>query len=97
MRAACLDALVVVALAATSVLVDAQAPQTQTPTFRSEINYVDVPVRVVDERGDFVRGLAATDFAVFENGKRQVVSRFSERKTSGNAAGVAYSRATSGS
>ena len=72
-----------VALASAVVLQAApggQAPPRQgaAPTFRSGVNYVDVDVTVTDATGHFVSGLTADDFEVFEDGKRQQVSAFSE-------------------
>jgi VWFA-related protein len=49
----------------------------QEPTFRSEINYVELPVRATDARGLFVRDLKAPDFQVFEDGKLQTIAQFS--------------------
>lgn len=46
------------------------------PTFRSGIDLVALTVTVTDERKEFVRGLTASDFAVFENGVRQPISYF---------------------
>jgi VWFA-related protein len=56
-------------------LVDAQVePQ---PTFRSEINYVQIPVRVLDAHGEFVSGLIQSDFQIFEDGQAQAIAAFS--------------------
>jgi VWFA-related protein len=46
-------------------------------TFRTGVNYVQIPVRVVDARGVFVRDLAVGDFAVTEDGISQVPVTFS--------------------
>ena len=40
-------------------------------TFRSEINFVEVPAIVTDESGAFVRGLTADDFEIYEDGRLQ--------------------------
>jgi VWFA-related protein len=61
---------------AAAVAVHAQDEPQPAPTFRSEINYVQLPVRVLDSRGDFVRGLAQSDFQVFEDGKAHPISAF---------------------
>lgn len=54
-----------------------QAPSpTPLPTFKSEVEYVEVDAVVTDERGAFVRGLGQDDFEVFEDGKRQQISSF---------------------
>lgn len=47
-------------------------------TFRSEINYVQIPVRVLDARGEFVSGLEQSDFQIREDGKPQTISAFTE-------------------
>jgi len=57
--------------------IGAQTPQ-PAPTFRSEIDYVQIPVRVLDARGEFVRGLTQSDFQVFEDDRAQTVTTFSE-------------------
>jgi VWFA-related protein len=48
-----------------------------TPTFRSEIDYVQIPVRVLNARGEFVRGLTQSDFQIFEDGQAQTIAEFS--------------------
>jgi VWFA-related protein len=51
--------------------------QQPAPTFRSDINYVQIPVRVLDARGEFVRGLTQSDFHILEDGHAQTISAFS--------------------
>ena len=68
-----------IALVATFVAIvtfaDAQVqPQ---PTFRSDINFVQIPVRVLDARGEFVKGLTETNFQILEDGQPQVITAFS--------------------
>jgi VWFA-related protein len=58
------------------VPVVAQQPQ-QQPTFKVSVNVVDVDVTVKDTQGNFVTGLAAADFEVFEDGKPQAIQTFS--------------------
>lgn len=53
-----------------------EAPQPPV-TFRAEVNYVEVDVRVLDAQGRFVTALTPTDFQVFEDGKPQKVTVFS--------------------
>jgi VWFA-related protein len=53
-----------------SVAGQATRPQ---PTFRSEVNYVEVDVVVTDGQGRFVPGLTAADFEVTDAGKRQSI------------------------
>src|SRR5919106_1212270 len=52
----------------------AQQPQ---PTFKVSVNVVDVDVTVRDAAGNFVTGLAAEDFEVFEDGRPQTIQTFS--------------------
>ena len=49
----------------------------QQPTFQTTVNFVDVDVTVTDEGGQFVTGLTADDFEVFEDGKPQAIKTFS--------------------
>lgn len=52
-------------------------PQTQTPpVFRAEANLVEVIVRVTDEQGRFVAGLAARDFELREQNRVQSIVAF---------------------
>jgi VWFA-related protein len=54
-------------------------PQSQTPppTFRVEVNYVEVDALVSDASGNPVADLTAQDFEVLEDGKPQKISAFS--------------------
>src|SRR3954470_21773126 len=57
----------------------AQAPPVQPVppvTFKMDINYVDVSVRVLDERGNFVPNLRQEDFRVLESKKPQTITAF---------------------
>ena len=54
----------------------AQAPQTPPPTFKVEVNYVEVDARVTDAQGSFVRDLTRDDFQVFEDGAPQTITVF---------------------
>jgi VWFA-related protein len=62
------------ALGAIGQLAAAQSPQ---PTFRSEINFVQIPVRVLDAHGEFVRGLTQSEFQILEDGQPQTITAFS--------------------
>jgi VWFA-related protein len=53
------------------------APQGPTPTFKANVEYVEVDALVTDPQGQFVRGLTKDDFQVFEDGKRQTIAIFS--------------------
>lgn len=48
--------------------------------FRSGVELVNVTATVADDDGRFVSGLRKEDFTVFENGKRQDVSHFSNER-----------------
>jgi VWFA-related protein len=62
-------------LIAIGAFVNAQVdPQ---PGFRSQINYIQIPVRVLDARGEFVRGLTQSDFQILEDGAPQTIAAFS--------------------
>lgn len=63
-------------LAAAGVSLAAQPPS-QPPTFKLEVNYVEVDAVVDDGQGNFVRGLSKDDFQVLEDGKPQTISTFS--------------------
>src|SRR3954447_25887707 len=49
----------------------------QGPTFKAQVEYVEVDAVVTDAQGNFVRNLKRDDFQVFEDGKPQTVSTFS--------------------
>lgn len=53
------------------------AQQPPRPQFRSGVEYVQVDARVVDEKGDPIRGLTERDFQIFEDGVRQELKTFS--------------------
>jgi VWFA-related protein len=55
----------------------APAPQqAPTPTFKTEVEYVEVDALVTDEQGRFVRDLTAEDFEVTEDGRPQTIANF---------------------
>src|SRR5437762_1605725 len=57
----------------------AQAPTPAAPpqpTFKAQVEYVEVDALVVDRTGNFVRGLSKDDFQVLEDGKPQTISTF---------------------
>jgi VWFA-related protein len=62
-------------LAATLVCA-AAALGAQQSTFRSEINFVQLPVWVLDGRGESVSGLTQSDFQVLEDGTPQAITTF---------------------
>src|SRR5258707_5843436 len=67
-----------VVISAVVVAAHSQQPSTQpTPTFKAQVEYVEVDALVTDQQGQFVRSLTKDDFQVFEDGKRQTISTFS--------------------
>ena len=54
-----------------------QASPEPPPTFRVEVNYVEVDAAVTDAQGNAVTSLTADDFEVIEDGKPQKVTAFS--------------------
>ena len=73
---------VFIALAGSGLLAG-QAPQSPSPdtapgpTFRTQIEYVEVDALVADQQGNFVANLQKEDFQVLEDGKPQTISAFS--------------------
>jgi VWFA-related protein len=65
---------VAIGLAAAATI--ALSAQEQPPTFRAEIDYVQLPVRVLDANGQFVSGLRRGDFRILEDGKPQTITSF---------------------
>ncbi|HUR33496.1 MAG TPA: VWA domain-containing protein [Vicinamibacterales bacterium] len=69
-----------VLLAGAAVLAGQTQPQDSTPpqvpTFKAQVEYVEVDAVVTDQQGNFVRNLKKEDFQVFEDGKPQNVSTF---------------------
>src|ERR1700694_1051420 len=66
----------------------------QTPTFKVQVDYVEVDAVVTDANSNFVRNLKAEDFQVFEDGKPQMISVFSivYTPTDGNEKPLSASR-----
>jgi len=61
-------------------------------TFKSGVNMVPVPVVVRDSGGHAVGNLGAGDFQLFDNGKPQMISKFSVEKLTNDAAAPAASK-----
>ncbi len=69
---------IVTLVLASGALIAGQAPAPpQTPTFRAEVEYVEVDALVLDRQGSFVRDLTAEDFEVLEDGRPQAIVNFS--------------------
>ena len=68
----------------------------QAPTFRTETTLVQLPVRVLDEKGNFVKGLTASDIEVLEDGVPQAISEFTLVDASSSAAPSPLSLPASG-
>ncbi len=66
----------VVALGA-SRLAATEAPQAQAPTFRTGTQVVPVFATVLDAQGRLVPELTKEDFQIFDNGKPQAITQFS--------------------
>jgi len=64
-------ALIAAALSLLSI-----AGHAQTPIFRTETTVVQLPVRVLDAKGNFVTDLTAADIDVLEDGVPQEISEF---------------------
>jgi VWFA-related protein len=55
----------------------APAPQSQPPTFKLRVDYVEVDVVVSDRQGNLLRDLKKEDFQILEDGKAQAITNFS--------------------
>ena len=72
---------VVVLLAGAAVVTAGQNPPpppqgSESPTFKLQVDYVEVDAVVTDQQGRFVRDLKKEDFQVFEDRKAQMISAF---------------------
>jgi VWFA-related protein len=57
-------------------MTSAQQAPPQQPTFRVQVDYVEVDVVVTDRNGNLVRDLKKEDFQVLEDGKAQAINAF---------------------
>jgi VWFA-related protein len=57
-------------------LASQSSPNQETPVFRTEVNIIQVDVRVMDRGGNFVSDLKPTDFEIYEDGVLQEVATF---------------------
>lgn len=69
-------AVFLVALGGSALSSQRGTPGPQTPTFRVNVENVEVDAVVTDRDGQFVRGLTKDDFQIFEDGKPQPISTF---------------------
>ena len=73
----------------TQTTADKNTPEVATrdtpTTFSSRVNLVMVPVVVRDRAGKAIGNLKQDDFALFDKGKPQTISRFTVEKASGSA------------
>jgi len=76
-----LPGIVFGAALALSAALSGQAPPPtatdQQPTFKVQVDYVEVDALVTDNQGNFVRNLKKEDFQVLEDGKPQTITAFS--------------------
>jgi len=75
--------LIVVVAATTAVSLAAgspQAPGQQPPTFRVEVNYVEIDAHATDAQGKFVDDLNQGEFQILEDGTRQEIRVFTRVK-----------------
>ena len=72
-----IGALVLLAAATLGAGQTPPPPAPQQPTFKVEVDYVEVDAIVTDARGTFVRDLKKEDFQVLEDGKPQTIATFS--------------------
>src|SRR5438477_11580126 len=68
--------LVLAASAALNAGQNAPAPQPQQPTFKVQVDYVEVDAVVTDRQGNLVRDLKKEDFQVLEDGKTQSITTY---------------------
>ena len=72
--------VVVGVMAAVSLDAGPQAPGQQPPTFRVEVNYVEIDAHATDAQGKFVDDLNQGEFQILEDGTRQEIRVFTRVK-----------------
>jgi VWFA-related protein len=75
--AAIIALLAAFSAASTPALRAGQSPAPQAPTFKAQVEFVEVDALVTDAKGQFIRDLTKDDFEVLEDGKRQAIDTFS--------------------
>src|SRR5688500_9873855 len=68
--------LLAIGMAVLPVNLASQSVGPPTPTFRAQVEYVEVDALVTDEQGRFVPTLQKEDFRLFEDGKPQTIANF---------------------
>jgi VWFA-related protein len=76
MRQATITLLLCFLAAAAGHAQNSGASSSHQPTFKADVNLVEVHAVVTDARGEFVRGLTKDDFEIYESGRRQVPTVF---------------------
>src|ERR687897_1265973 len=64
-------------IGAASLLFVRAGAQSQQSTFQAEVNLIEVDAAVTDADGNFVVGLTADDFELFDDGELQKIAAFS--------------------
>src|SRR2546430_16923942 len=76
LRARLAAAAILLAGAALSAGQAPPAPTPQQPTFKAQVEYVEVDALVTDRTGNFVRDLKKEDFQVLEDSRPQTITTF---------------------
>lgn len=79
-------AALIVAVGAQALSGQQRAPEAPTPTFRVQVDAIEIDAFVTDAQGNPVTGLTANDFQIVEDGKPQVITSFSQVDISVRAA-----------
>jgi VWFA-related protein len=89
--------LVALGIGLSPIAAQVPPPATETsPTFRAEINHVEITVRAVTASGEFVGDLKQADFQVLEDGRPQTISTFALIKAPAGSADAKRSAAAAG-
>jgi Ca-activated chloride channel homolog len=70
-------------------------PQDQLPLFRGQVNEVELPVTVTDDKGRFVSNLTVKDFRILDEGRPQRVTFFSHDEKQPIVAGILVDQSNS--
>jgi VWFA-related protein len=70
----------VVAIGGAAASARQQTPQQDPFTFRTGVELINVTATVTDRTGRFVRGLARSDFRVFDDGRPRAITHFSAER-----------------